>query len=231
MTVYLFTSGGSPVDTTTTDGSGLYSFTGLIPGDYYLDFDVSTNTAGNLDLSVTVQDAVAATDGTDSDIDPATAETIVTTLVVGENDLSWDAGYYCAPPGSLGAISITSTGGAVSVTNTGATPASQAACDGNAVAWTNLSNFTASDDSYVSASGFGNGNESNCLYINGYNFNIPSCATITGVEMTMERKYIGRRLADEDIQLLDASGAAIAGSDQSTGANWTTTDAQRNLWK
>ncbi len=46
------------------------------------------------------QDAAAATDLTDSDANPTTGRTITTTLISGENDLTWDAGL--APLATIG---------------------------------------------------------------------------------------------------------------------------------
>jgi serine-aspartate repeat-containing protein C/D/E len=41
-------------------------------------------------------------DAVDSDVDVTTGKTIATTLVAGENDLTWDAGIYCKPSASIG---------------------------------------------------------------------------------------------------------------------------------
>ncbi|MFT3893586.1 MAG: SdrD B-like domain-containing protein [Anaerolineales bacterium] len=77
----------SIVATTTTAGNGQYLFSNLIPGDYYVDF---IPPAGYV---VSPQDQ-GGNDATDSDANPLTGQTIVTTLVSGENDLTWDAGLY-----------------------------------------------------------------------------------------------------------------------------------------
>ncbi|MGD9101384.1 MAG: SdrD B-like domain-containing protein, partial [Anaerolineae bacterium] len=75
------------LDTTTTDASGLYSFTDLPPGDYVVEFVLPQ------DFVFTLQDQ-GTDDAVDSDADPSTGQTISTTLEPGENDLSWDAGLY-----------------------------------------------------------------------------------------------------------------------------------------
>ncbi|NKQ35254.1 MAG: isopeptide-forming domain-containing fimbrial protein [Chloroflexi bacterium] len=89
--VVLYDATNTPVMTTTTALDGSYLFTGLIPGDYYLVFYPPAGYA------VSPQD-VGANDQVDSDIDPATGTTIVTTLDPGENDPTWDAGVFPINP-------------------------------------------------------------------------------------------------------------------------------------
>ena len=79
--------------TTTTGASGLYSFTDLLPGDYLLEFVLPP------DFTFTLQDQ-GVDDAADSDADPATGQTMSTTLEAGENDFTWDAGIY--EPASIG---------------------------------------------------------------------------------------------------------------------------------
>jgi hypothetical protein len=87
VTVHLFKADGTLVNTTQTNSAGFYSFTDLMPGDYYLVFDPTTLPSG---YRLTQRDA--GDDALDSDADPTTGVTIVTTLTAGENDLTWDAG-------------------------------------------------------------------------------------------------------------------------------------------
>ena len=87
VTVDLYDGGGNFVATTTTAADGSYGFTNLVPGDYYVDF---TAPAGYVPSP---QDQ-GGDDTVDSDADTTSGETIVTTLVAGENDLTWDAGFY-----------------------------------------------------------------------------------------------------------------------------------------
>jgi hypothetical protein len=75
------------LDSTTTDASGFYSFTDLLPGDYMLEFVLPDG------LSFTLQDQ-GADDAADSDADSTTGQTLAITLEPGENDSSWDAGLY-----------------------------------------------------------------------------------------------------------------------------------------
>ncbi|HFQ94343.1 MAG TPA: isopeptide-forming domain-containing fimbrial protein, partial [Anaerolineae bacterium] len=89
---------GAAISTTVTadDGSGnpgYYLFSNLVPGDYFIEF------APPAGYDVSPQDAVA-NDAQDSDADPNTGVTSVTSLVSGENDLTWDMGVY--EPASIG---------------------------------------------------------------------------------------------------------------------------------
>jgi uncharacterized repeat protein (TIGR01451 family) len=99
VTVTLYTGAGALVGTTTTDVNGNYSFTNLLPGDYYV---VVTLPAG---FQFSPQDAPApADDTTDSDANPTPGPNLgrmaTTTLVSGENDPTWDAGL--VPLASIG---------------------------------------------------------------------------------------------------------------------------------
>lgn len=87
VTVNLFNAAKSLVGTTTTDANGVYRFKNLDPGDYYVvilppsGFVFSPRDQGENEL-------------VDSDADPNTAETMLATLVAGENDLVWTTGLY-----------------------------------------------------------------------------------------------------------------------------------------
>ena len=83
-------SGTSVVGTTTTNGSGMYSFTGLTAGTLY---SVSFTAPAN--YTATSQNT--GNDATDSDGDPATGLTGVYSLTAGEFNPTVDMGYYTAP--------------------------------------------------------------------------------------------------------------------------------------
>ncbi|WP_167546893.1 SdrD B-like domain-containing protein [Stieleria maiorica] len=84
--------GNAVSDTLITGPNGEYLFDNLVPGDYKVTFsDLPAN------FVFTGQDQ-GIDDTLDSDADPNTGMTIVTTLVSGENDLTWDAGIYLPPP-------------------------------------------------------------------------------------------------------------------------------------
>ncbi|GAB3691860.1 hypothetical protein GCM10027592_10210 [Spirosoma flavus] len=93
VTVTLISNGTALVASTTTDASGLYSFTGLTPG---VPYSVSfTAPAG---YTATSQNQ--GNDATDSDGDPATGLTGVYSLTNNEVNLTVDMGYY--RPASVG---------------------------------------------------------------------------------------------------------------------------------
>jgi uncharacterized repeat protein (TIGR01451 family) len=85
ITVELYDSDDNLIGTDVTDGSGIYGFTDLLPGDYYLVFS-------DLPPSTIFSPNDVGTDDGDSDPDPATGRTTTTTLAAGETDLTWDAG-------------------------------------------------------------------------------------------------------------------------------------------
>jgi hypothetical protein len=92
VTVHLYRADGTLRDTTATDEAGLYLFSDLEPGEYYVEFImpegylISPRDQGN--------------DDTDSDIDPETGRTALITLEPGDNMLILHAGM--VPALSLG---------------------------------------------------------------------------------------------------------------------------------
>jgi len=91
--VWLLDGAGNILATTTTDASGSYEFGGLAPGDYRIAVVLPAGHA--FALADQWSDNAA-----DSDVDPATGRTGVTTLAAGEQDLTWDAGL--VPPRDFG---------------------------------------------------------------------------------------------------------------------------------
>jgi hypothetical protein len=84
-TVTLYDSVGTVVGTTTTNGSGAYSFTSLEPGNYRVGFSKPLHydyTAANV-----------GPDGTDSDADPLTGVTALINLPPGGSNTTTDVGY------------------------------------------------------------------------------------------------------------------------------------------
>ncbi len=72
-----------------TSSTGFYSFTGLMPGDYYI------KVAGGIPTgySITTLDANGnSNDAIDNDINSTTLRSVNTNLISGENDLTWDIG-------------------------------------------------------------------------------------------------------------------------------------------
>ncbi len=87
VTVNLLDSGGSTVATTATAGDGSYSFTGLVPGDYRVEFVAPSG------YSFSPVDQ-GGDDAVDSDADVTTGRSGLFSLSSGENDLDVDAGLY-----------------------------------------------------------------------------------------------------------------------------------------
>ena len=80
---------GSAVSTTTTATDGAYHFSNLDPGAYFVEF---VKPSGYDAASPST--ASGASDPNDSDADTNTGLTDVTTLTSGEDDPTWDAGFY-----------------------------------------------------------------------------------------------------------------------------------------
>lgn len=90
VTVQLYDCNDNLQGTTVTNSNGIYSFTNLVPGDYYVKFILPLGyTFTSLDLG--------GDDSKDSDANTSTGKTICTTLSGGENDLTWDAGLVPVP--------------------------------------------------------------------------------------------------------------------------------------
>ena len=88
VTVTLLDGSGNPTgQTTTTLANGSYSFTGLIPGNYIVDFSTPTG------YTPSPQNR-GGDDTKDSDANPTNGQTGVINLESGENDITNDAGFY-----------------------------------------------------------------------------------------------------------------------------------------
>jgi len=84
------TSTGDVIGTTTSDANGNYLFDELYPGDYYVEFDLSSIPSN---YGVIAPDA--GDDTLDSDVDPTTGQTPATgILFTGEENMSLDLGLY-----------------------------------------------------------------------------------------------------------------------------------------
>lgn len=91
------------ITSTTTSTSGIYSFTGLTPGvPYSLSFVSPTGYTGT-----SVQ--VGGNDTKDSDANPVTGLTRSVTLIPGENNPNFDAGFYPTCPADFGLIASNDT--------------------------------------------------------------------------------------------------------------------------
>ena len=87
VVVNLYTCEGVFLDDTTTDGNGIYSFTGLMPGSYYVLFEAPMDFV----FSPQFQGGDPAKD---SNADPETGATPCVTLISGQTDNTIDAGLY-----------------------------------------------------------------------------------------------------------------------------------------
>ena len=87
VTVDLYDSAKTLVNTAITDENGRYAFEGLNPGDYFIDF---VPLAGYV-FSPNDQ---GTDEGLDSDADTFSGETFPATLIAGENSSQWDVGLY-----------------------------------------------------------------------------------------------------------------------------------------
>ena len=89
VTVTLLDGSGAPLPgrVATTAGGGLYHFTGLVPGDYKVQFSAPAGYA------VTLRDQ-GGNDAADSDAGPASGITGTYTLVSGQTETTVDAGLY-----------------------------------------------------------------------------------------------------------------------------------------
>jgi len=102
VTVTLFSSDGSVIGTTMTTANGNYIFEEIMAGDYFVSFDVSSNTAGIEDYLGTIQDA--GDDDFDSDIDPNTGRTVTFPFNPINGDGNYDAGYFIATGEVTGSV-------------------------------------------------------------------------------------------------------------------------------
>ena len=92
VTVVLLDGSNTPIRSTTTNSSGLYSFTGLTPG---VPYSVSFVTPAGY-TSTSAQ--IGGDDTKDSDASPITGQTRSVTLAPAENNPNLDAGFFLIPP-------------------------------------------------------------------------------------------------------------------------------------
>jgi fimbrial isopeptide formation D2 family protein/uncharacterized repeat protein (TIGR01451 family) len=97
VTVKLFRTGETTaISETTTNATGYYSFTNLIPGTYFIEV---TPPAGHR-ITPVQNSAEASADTNDSDVSPSTGRSGDIVLISGQNDPRWDAGLF--QPARLG---------------------------------------------------------------------------------------------------------------------------------
>ncbi len=96
MTIRLLDGSGSTLASTNTDSTGHYRFSNLMPGVVAIEFVPPSG------FVFTAMDK-GGNENRDSDASPTTGRTTLTTLISGEEDLSWDAGLL-APAPSIGIV-------------------------------------------------------------------------------------------------------------------------------
>ncbi|MBV7334314.1 DUF11 domain-containing protein [Chloroflexi bacterium TSY] len=87
VAVHLYDANRQLIQTILTDETGHYRFGELTPGDYSVQFETPA------DFVPTLQDQ-QSDDRIDSDADIVNGHTIITTLISGEFDETWDAGFF-----------------------------------------------------------------------------------------------------------------------------------------
>ena len=107
VTVQLYNISNVLIATTVTDAGGNFSFNGIVSGDYYLLFDVSTNTAGIPNYKGTFQ--YVGSTLTDSNAHPTTGQTDAFNFNPAMGDeLTIDAGFIIdCPPSQSGGVTVT----------------------------------------------------------------------------------------------------------------------------
>jgi len=102
-----------------------------------------------------------------------------------------------------------------------------AATSGGTVSWATPSNGLASDNNYTTHTTSTTAANMPYLNITGYDFSsIPDDATITGISLSIERKYSGGttgNVRDNTVQLMKA-GTRVGTNLAATSTNWGTTD-------
>ncbi len=92
VTVQLFNQAGTLVATTTTDANGLYLFSNVVPGAYYLQF---SNYPGGF---IPTASNTTGDDTNDSDINPSNNQIPLFVVNSGDNNLTFDVGLSPIPP-------------------------------------------------------------------------------------------------------------------------------------
>ena len=107
---------------------------------------------------------------------------------------------------------------------------------GNDFKWRNPDKAKTSDNQYAYANLTSSGHVSNYLKVSDFGFSVPAGATITGIQVSIERKASSSNaVQDHLVRLVDNTGAVV-GSNYFRGEYWPATDAvaiyggETNLW-
>ena len=89
---------------------------------------------------------------------------------------------------------------------------------------TNLGNGNVSDDSYAEAAAVTLGDTTQYLLSNDFEFNIPTNATICGIEVSVERSASGLLHQVKDFSVQLSKGGTIGGDDKASATVWPDSD-------
>ncbi len=80
---------------------------------------------------------------------------------------------------------------------------------GDGINWTGLGNADSSDDNYAVVD-MPKNNESSCLMLSGFDFDVPATAVITGITVNVEGHYEGTmEVSDLSVRLINTSGQVV----------------------
>jgi len=99
------------------------------------------------------------------------------------------------------------------------------AIPGSSATWSNTNNASVSDDAYTSTGNIagGAGSYTDYLVATNFGFNIPGGATITGIEVTVERSDASGLTSDYRVRIV--KGGVISSTEMSSGAAYGATDS------
>lgn len=100
---------------------------------------------------------------------------------------------------------------------------------GNFVTWSGTGNIYSSDDTYATVTTTFGGNVSDSLRPTGFNCQVPTNATVVGIEVLIERRSSSTSATDNwtDTSIRLVKAGTVVGDNKSTAAVWTnTTDAE-----
>jgi len=103
------------------------------------------------------------------------------------------------------------------------------------IAWTNAANAYTSNNTYATALNVIRNTTTNYLNCTGFNLNVPSTASISGITVYVERKTSGGTIRDAFVYLIKG-GVTSTAFNAATATNYTTADViephggQTNLW-
>lgn len=145
------------------------------------------------------------------------------TFVIANEVTSTESKVYKLKIGTDSAFQLLFTSTIASISTSAASPGAGTNEAVGTVAWTSPSNILTSNDTRASAA-LTAGQTTQRLLATGFNFNIPSDATIVGITAEVERSAsLGSHIIDQSIILL--KNLSFVGNNSGSGSFWPTTDA------